>query len=110
MNIDELIEQKVREIVARELEPLRSLLLKPIGEAEHDVDDLVDAIKVAEMMGKDVSDDKKARASAQTVYNLARRNIIPSVRISPRRIKFDPRAVKRWMANGGFEPQHRKAS
>ncbi len=112
LRIDELIEQKVREIVAQELEPIRHLLLRPVGapEAQPDPDELVGALEVAEMLGEDVSTDAKRRAAIQKVYYRARLGNIPSVRLSARRIRFDQAAVKRWIAGGGTPPITKKGS
>lgn len=94
--------QLVRETVAEELEPIRDLLLRPVGEATPDVADLVDATEIAKLLGEDISTERKKRAAAQKVYDLARRQLIPSVRVSPRRIRFNPHAVKKCFAEGGL--------
>lgn len=91
----------VRETVAEELEPIRELLIRPAGEPVPEVSQLVDALEVAKLMGQDLSTKKKRRAAAQKVYDLARRGLIPSVRVSPRRVRFDLAAVKRQFAEGG---------
>lgn len=93
----------VRETVAEELEPLRDLLLRPAGEDEPpDVEQLVEAAEVARLLGYDLSTDGARRRSTQKVYDLARRGLLPSVRVSPRRVRFDPAAVKRQLASGGL--------
>jgi hypothetical protein len=89
----------VRETVAEELEPLREMLLRPAGEAPQEVSELVDVSEVARLIGFDLSTEKKRRAAAQKVYDLARRQLIPSVRVSPRRVRFDLPAVKRALAD-----------
>lgn len=91
----------VRETVAEELEPIRELLIRPAGGPARGVSELVDAVEVARIMGEDLSTARKRRAAAQKVYHLARQNLIPSVRLSPRRVRFDPEAVKRCFAEGG---------
>ncbi len=94
--------QVVREPVAAELEPLRDLLLRPVGdERAPDVRELADATEIARLMGEDIATEKRKRAACQKVYDLARKGLIPSVRVSPRRGRFDPAAVKRAFANGG---------
>lgn len=91
--------QLVRETVAEELEPLRDVLLRPAGDsAQPSVSELVDVTEVAKLLGEDTSTDKARRRAAQKVYDLARRNLIPSVRLSPRRVRFDLAAVKRSLS------------
>ena len=91
----ERFRQLVRETVAEELEPLRDVLLRPAGETSPSlVSELVDVTEVARLLGEDVSSDKARRRAAQKVYDLARRNLIPSVRVSPRRVRFDLAAVR----------------
>lgn len=95
----ERFRQLVRETVAEELEPLRDVLLKPVGDAPSpSVSELVDVTEVARLLGEDVSSEKARRRAAQKVYDLARRNLIPSVRVSPRRVRFDLAAVRRSLA------------
>lgn len=95
----ERFRQLVRETVAEELEPLRDVLLKPAGETSPpSVSDLVDVMEVARLLGYDLSTERARRQSAQKVYDLARRGLIPSVRVSPRRLRFDLAAVKRSLA------------
>lgn len=94
--------QIIRETVAEELEPLRDLLLKPVGEDLPEVAELVDAVEIARLLGEDTSTEWTRRAAAQKVYDLARRKLIPSVRVSPRRIRFNPQAVKKCFADGGL--------
>ena len=92
----ERFRQLVRETVAEELEPLRDVLLRPAGDGSPPpVSELVDVTEVAKLLGEDVSTDRARRRSAQKVYDLARRNLIPSVRVSPRRVRFDLAAVRR---------------
>ncbi len=95
----ERFRQLVRETVAEELEPLRDVLLRPAGDTSPPpVSELVDVTEVARLLGEDVSSDKARRRAAQKVYDLARRGLIPSVRVSPRRVCFDLIAVKRSLA------------
>lgn len=95
----ERFRQLVRETVAEELEPLRDLLLRPADETfPPSVSELVDVTEVARLLGEDLSTEKARRRAAQKVYDLARRNLIPSVRVSPRRVRFDLSAVKRSLA------------
>jgi hypothetical protein len=95
----ERFRQLVRETVAEELEPLRDVLLRPAGDdSPPPVSELVDVTEVARLLGEDVSNEKARRRAAQKVYDLARRNLIPSVRVSPRRVRFDLAAVRRSLA------------
>jgi hypothetical protein len=101
----ERFRQLVRETVAEELEPLRDVLLRPAGETSPPlVSELVDVTEVARLLGEDVSTDKARRRAAQKVYDLARRNLIPSVRLSPRRVRFDLATVKRALAERAPSP------
>ena len=98
-DFEERFRQLIRETVAEELEPLRDVLLRPAGDdSPPSVSELVDVTEVARLLGEDVSTDKARRRAAQKVYDLARRNLIPSVRVSPRRVRFDLGAVKRSLA------------
>lgn len=96
----------IRGVIAKELEPLRAALLRPAGEKEPAVESLVGALEIAEICGFDTSTDKARRAARQRVYDLARQGHIPSVRVSPRRVRFDPAAVRRRLAAGGARQGH----
>lgn len=101
-DFEENFRQLVRETVAEELEPLRDVLLRPADDdSPPSVSELVDVTEVARLLGEDVSTDKAKRRAAQKVYDLARRDLIPSVRVSPRRVRFDLAAVKRSLAERG---------
>ena len=101
----ERFRQLVRETVAEEIEPLRDVLLRPASEASQpSVSELVDVTEVARLLGEDVSTERARRRAAQKVYDLARRGLIPSVRVSPRRVRFDLAAVKRSLA--GRSPEN----
>ena len=90
-------------LIARELEPLRAALLRPAGESGPAIETLVDALEVAGIYGFDTSTDKARRAAKQKVYDLARRQLIPCVRVSPRRVRFDPAAVRKTLAANGSQ-------
>jgi excisionase family DNA binding protein len=36
------------------------------------------------------------------VYELARMKMVPSVKLGPRQIRFDPEALTEWAKHGGF--------
>jgi hypothetical protein len=92
----------IRETVLEELEPFRDLLVHPAADDTPAVAELVDAAEIARLMGEDLSTERKKKAACQRVYDLARKGLIPSVRVSPRRVRFDPAAVKRAFAQGGL--------
>jgi hypothetical protein len=97
--LKEQLLQFIRTTVSAELEPVRELLLRPVGEEPPSaVSELVGVTEVARLLGEDVSSDSARRRAAQKVYDLARRNLIPSVRVSPRRLRFDLTAVRRSLA------------
>lgn len=41
------------------------------------------------------------RVDRQRVYELARRNAIPVIRLGERQYRFDAEAIKRWIERGG---------
>lgn len=41
------------------------------------------------------------RVDRQRVYELARRNAIPVIRLGERQYRFDAEAIKQWMERGG---------
>jgi excisionase family DNA binding protein len=53
--------------------------------------DILIADEVAEML----------RVDRQRVYELARRNAIPVIRLGERQYRFDAEAIKQWIAQGG---------
>lgn len=104
----EAIEQIARDVFEQMLpDMIRALGLR---EAEPQTEELSDALEVAKLLGRDVSSAEKIRAAKKHVYNLARKNLIPSVRVSPRCVKFDLAKVKQVIAEGGkAEPYSRAA-
>jgi hypothetical protein len=100
----------VRATVSEELEPLREIILRPAGDPVPTVEQLADAAEVAKLLGEDLSTDKARRRALQKVYDLARRNLIPSVRVSPRRVRFDLAAVRRALTEGGHGADHNSAA
>ena len=106
----ERFRQLVRETVAEELGPIRDALLRPAcDDSPPQASELVDAVEVARLLGEDVSTEGARRRAAQKVYDLARRGLIPSVRLSPRRLRFDPAAVMRRLGDNtpGAPAPHR---
>lgn len=41
------------------------------------------------------------RVDRQRVYELARRNAIPVIRLGDRQYRFDAEAIRQWMTRGG---------
>lgn len=41
------------------------------------------------------------RVDRQRIYELARRNAIPVIRIGERQYRFDAEAIRQWIASGG---------
>jgi excisionase family DNA binding protein len=41
------------------------------------------------------------RVDRQRVYELARRNAIPVIRLGERQYRFDAEAIRQWMTRGG---------
>jgi hypothetical protein len=93
--IDRIVDRKVEEKLP---EMVRALGLR---EAEAESKELSDALDVAKLLGRDISSPEKVRAAKKHVYNLARKELIPSVRISERCVRFDLTEVKRVLAEGG---------
>lgn len=90
----------IDDTVERKLEPFRELILNGIT-PQPQVGPLVDALAVAELMGYDLSTPKSKDAAKQKIYHQVRTGVLPSVRISKRRIKFDLEKVKQKLASGG---------
>lgn len=107
MSIEEKIQQMIDESVNRALEARIPEYLRAVGIAEvQDEGELVDAVEIARLLGLDVSSPEKTRAATNRVYTLARQNRLPSVRISPRCIRFNLAKVKEVLEKGGnAEPQ-----
>ena len=54
---------------------------------------LLSAREVADLFGDDV----------QTVYRLARNNILPFVKLGNRKIKFSPEQIDEFIKQGGYK-------
>jgi hypothetical protein len=97
MTLDEHIQKLVDERVEKALEEKIPLIIRAIGikdAAEPDSDGYVDALEVARFLGRDLSSPENILKAKRHVYNLARTNRIPSIRISERNLKFDLAKVK----------------
>lgn len=98
------IPREAIEAIAREVfEQMMPEMIRALGlrEAEPETEELSDALEVAKLLGRDVSSPEKVRAAKKHVYNLARKNLIPSVRVSERCVRFDLTQVKKVFAEGG---------
>jgi len=102
--IDAIVDRKVEEKLP---EMVRALGLK---EAEPETEELVDALEVAKLLGRNVSSPENIRRAKKHVYNLARKNLIPSVRLSPRSVKFDLAKVREVIEHGGNAQPYSKAA
>lgn len=92
--IDRIVDQKIEE-------KLPEMIHAAGIPKAHEVDKLVGALEVARLLGRDVSTPESVRSAKQHVYDLAGRCLIPSVRISPRCLKFDLAKVREVIARGG---------
>lgn len=105
--IQKIVDERVeRAIEAKLPEIIRALGIKP---AEESSGELVEAEEVAMLLGHDVSTPKGLSRGRKHVYNLARQNLIPSVRLSPRCIRFDLAKVKQVLNKGGNAEAYRAA-
>ena len=102
MTIDEIIDRKIKERVEEALAPIRPLILRLLNDQETPVENLVDAVKVARMLGLDVATGKARDAARQRVYYLTRIGL-PYVRTGKKQKSFNPAAVRKWIAAGGLE-------
>lgn len=110
------LEGLIRKLAAEEAERIVSEMLPEyiravgIKDVAEENPELVDAEEVARILGYDVSTPDNIRKSTKKVYTLASQNLIPSVRLSSRRVRFDPVKVKEVMDKGGLaEPYSRSA-
>jgi predicted DNA-binding transcriptional regulator AlpA len=95
--IDRMVDQKVEEKLP---EMIRAL---GVHEAElSGSEQLIDALEVATRLGFDVSTENAIVLAKQRVYTLARQKLIPSVRLSPRRLRFDPAEIEKVIQAGGL--------
>lgn len=89
--IDRIVDRKVEEKVSERM----SAMLRPAPEVFSD-SHLVDATEIAStIFGDDVSTPKAIAAARKHVYNLANLGRIPYTRPTPRRLLFDPVAVRK---------------
>lgn len=88
--IDSIVDKKVEEKLP---EIIRAL---GIHEADHEPESegYVDVLEIAKLLGRDLSSAENILKAKKHVYNLARKRLIPSVRISERSVKFDLAKVR----------------
>ena len=103
--VQQTVEQKVEELFPATTQASDISVFDPAK----DHGDLVDALEIGKLLGRDTSTPDKARAAKLYVYNLARQNLIPCVRISPRRIMFNVSDIRRVISNGGNAQPYRVA-
>jgi len=96
--IDRIVGQKVEEKLP---EMIRALGIREGTPQE----DLVDAVAVAKMLGRDVSTKHDISCARKHVYNLAQQKLIPSVRLSRRCLRFDRAAIRKVIDAGGLANQ-----
>lgn len=100
--IDKLVDQKVEEKLEQRIpEMFRAVGIRKADTVEPD-EQLIDALEVARRLGFNVSTETAILLSKQRVYTLARQRLIPSIRLSPRRIRFSPAAIERVIKEGGL--------
>lgn len=97
--IDRIVDQKVETKLP---EMIRAL---GIHEANPEEEDLIDAVEVAKMLGRDVSTKHSILCARKHVYNLAQQKLIPAVRLSPRRLMFSRVAIRKVIDAGGLAKQ-----
>lgn len=93
-----IVEEVHRALEAKLLDYMRTLGLEEVVD---EPPNLVGAEEVARILGYDTSTPEKTRQSVNKVYSLASRNLLPSVRISPRRVRFNPVKVREVLEKGG---------
>lgn len=109
--LEETIRKIAREEAAKLVETqvadaMRRISIRPVQQEK-----LVDAAAIAELIGEDVSTKEKLRKATAKVYDLASRNLIPSVRLSTKRIRFYPSKVEEVLKRGGnAEPYSERAA
>jgi hypothetical protein len=97
--IRKIVDERVKKAIETQVpEMIRSLTIRPVEES----DELIDATEAARLLGYDVSTPVKERRARNKVYDLVSRNLLPSVRLSPRRIRFDPAKVREVIDKGGI--------
>jgi hypothetical protein len=97
MSIDETIQKLVDEKVDRALEEKLPAIIRALGikeAAAPETSGYVDALEVAKLLGRDLSSPENILKAKKHVYNLARKNLIPSIRVGERNLTFDLAKVR----------------
>jgi len=99
MNLQAEIEKMIDERVERAIEERMPAIIRAarIRQVESETDRYVDALGVAKLLGRDLSSSENIRKAKKYVYNLAAKNLIPSIRISERNIVFDPVKIREYL-------------
>ena len=95
--LEQELERKIDERVEKALEEKLPLIIRALGirEAEPEsAGQYGDALDVAKMLGRDLSTKESINKAKKHVYDLARKKLIPSIRISERNLKFDLAKVR----------------
>jgi len=96
--IQKIVDERVKRAIEEEVpDIIRRLTIK----SADDVEDLVDATEAARMLGYDLSNEIEIKKSRKKVYDLVTRRLLPAVRLSPHRIRFNPAEVRQLIQNGG---------
>ena len=98
--IDAMVERKIEHKLPQ---IVRALGLTEVPAACAEESAYVDAIEIAKILGRDTSTPKAVRAARKHVYNLANLKRIPCVRPTPRRMVFDPVAVRKALKDSQQE-------
>ena len=107
--LERLIDQKVESKLEKRIpDMVRAVGIRDADTLEHE--ELMDASEVAKRLGFDMSNENAILLSKQRVYTLARQRLIPSVRLSPRRVRFSRAAVEQVIKDGGLAAASTKAA
>lgn len=99
-------EEATKIVESQVADMVRRMNIRPVEQEK-----LVDAVAIAELMGEDVSTKEARRKAAVKVYDLASRDLIPSVRLSPKRVRFYVSKVSKVLEKGGnAEPYTERAA
>jgi hypothetical protein len=103
MTLDEQIEKMIDARVDAKIEEKIPEIIRSLGvrEVESAHKGYVDALEIAKLLGRDLSSPQSIQRAKRHVYDLARRKLIPSVRISERNVRFVLAEVKAAFAKRG---------
>ena len=103
MTLDEQIQKMIDARVDAKIEEKIPEIIRSLGvrEFEPQHEGYVDALEIAKLLGRDLSSAKSIQKAKRHVYDLARRKLIPSVRISERNVRFALAEVKAALRERG---------